>query len=445
MATGRMSDGTTLLLGLEGVSVERVEADEASTRVVHVATADRSASACPACGVFSTAVKQQVTTRPADLPYGQAPIELVWHKRRWRCVEPRCARASFTETIEQVPHRSRTTTRLRTACADAVGEGRNLGEVARAHRISWPTVQRAVDARAAAVLGEPEPTPVLGIDETRFGSPRWVRDEQTCAWQRTDPWQTGFVDLASGQGLLGQTTGRTSSVVIEWLLTRSEGWRQRVDVVVIDPHAGYRKAIRQALPHATVVVDHFHLVALANQAVTQVRQRVTREQRGRRGRKRDPEWANRRRLLRARERLSEDQFTRMWNGLVDGDETAQILTAWIAKEELRALLAVAKRGGHRHEISHRLWRFYSWCASVTTPEVHTLAATVETWWPEIEAFLKLNVTNAATEGTNRLVKAIKRAACGFRNEQHYRDRVRLHCAQSRQRASARTSAVPAQS
>ncbi|MGW4423120.1 transposase [Streptosporangium sp. NPDC004631] len=54
-------------------------------------------------------------------------------------------------------------------------------------------------------------------------------------------------------------------------------------IVAIDQAACYRTAIRQALPHAVLVVDHFHLVALTNQALTAVRQRVTRTERGRRG------------------------------------------------------------------------------------------------------------------------------------------------------------------
>jgi transposase len=58
--------------------------------------------------------------------------------------------------------------------------------------------------------------------------------------------------------------------------------------------------VQRALHHAQIVVDHFHLVRLANQAVTRVRQRVTREHLGRRGTTKDPAWANRRRLLRPR-------------------------------------------------------------------------------------------------------------------------------------------------
>jgi transposase len=77
--------------------------------------------------------------------------------------------------------------------------------------------------------------------------------------------------------------------------------------------------------------------------------------------------------------------------------------------------------------------------------VTTLAETVQAWWPEILAFLQLNVTNAGTEGTNRLIKQVKRHACAFRNEHHFRDRVRLHSTHNRTRASARTGAPPGQS
>src|SRR3954451_15158381 len=118
----------------------------------------------------------------------------------------------------------------------------------------------------------------------------------------------------------------------------------------MDPCATYRAAVAQALPHALIVADHFHLVRLANQAVTDVRRRVTWATHGRRGRAADPEWAQRRRLLRGHERLRADQFAKMWNELTDADATGQILIAYIAKEELRALLACARTGGHRHEV-----------------------------------------------------------------------------------------------
>lgn len=135
----------------------------------------------------------------------------------------------------------------------------------------------------------------------------------------------------------------------------------------------------------------------------------------------------------------------MWNGCLDTDPTGQLLSARIAKAELRALLGCAARGGHRHEIRHRLWRFYDWCAVADIPEVTALAETIAAWWPQIKAFLTLGITNAATEGTNMVVNQVERNAYGFRHKNYYRDRVRLHCTRPGRRASAKASKLPAQS
>jgi transposase len=426
-------------LGLAGLAVERVALTPLGIRVVQLVTADPEAVRCPDCRELSTSGKEWVLTRPRDLPVGGGQVLLQWRKRRWRCRTTDCPRGSFTEQVPEVPARARTTARLRSRLATAVEDGRTQAEVAVTFAVSWPTVQRAVIAHGQRELGEPAPTPLLGLDETRFGRPRWVRGPGG-AWTRTDPWQTGFVDLAGGQGLLGQVDGRTTAAVRGWLEQRTGEFRATVQVVVIDPHAGYARAVRELLPHAVLAVDHFHLVMLANHAVTAVRQRVTRELLNRRGRAIDPPWANRRLLLRARERLSQRALARMWNGCIDHDPTAQILTAWIAKEELRALCALAARGGDPAEIRDRLWTFYSWCADARIPELTTLAETIETWWPAVLVFLQTGLTNARTEGTNRLIKHVKRTACGFRNRANYRRRVRLHCTRRSRRMPARGTA-----
>lgn len=110
-----------------------------------------------------------------------------------------------------------TTCRLRVALAEAVEVGRAQSEVAAAHGVSWPTVQRALVTHARRELTEPEPMTVLGLDEVGFGRVRWspngVGDEGTTRWRRSDPWETGFVDLAGDQALLGQIDGRSAAVV----------------------------------------------------------------------------------------------------------------------------------------------------------------------------------------------------------------------------------------
>ena len=308
----------------------------------HAVTGSKTAAACPSCGVFSTAVKGQVSTSPRDIPYGENRIIVRWNKTRWRCREDYCERGSFTESIEQVP----------------AGRGLPGGCAPRSARRSgmrparWPRSPPSTGCRGRPrtarssptprrCWAEPEPTRVLGIDETRRGKPRWTRCELTRRWVRVDPWDTGFVDLAGSQGLLGQREGRTGAAVIDWLRERTPQFRDAIEFVTIDPAAVYASAIRTRglLPNAQIVVDHFHLVKLGNDALTKVRRRVTWELRDHRGRKLDPEWANRRRLLRARERLSQSSFARMWNTIIDEDPSAQDLSAWIAKGVLRTLLS----------------------------------------------------------------------------------------------------------
>jgi transposase len=99
-----------------------VELRACGARVVHLVTNEDGAAACPSCGTLSTSVKGHAITRPRDLPYGDDPVYLVWHKRRWRCRETACGRASFTESVLQVPVRSRLTTRLRRACGAGIAE-----------------------------------------------------------------------------------------------------------------------------------------------------------------------------------------------------------------------------------------------------------------------------------------------------------------------------------
>jgi transposase len=439
-----LSNATTLLLGLQGVTVDRVVLLADGTREVHVLTADPCAAGCPSCGEISTSPKQWVSTRPRDLPYGEAPVVVVWRKRRWRCKVAACGLDSFTESIAEVPARARVTGRVRRGIAAAVGDAnRAVSEVAAAFAVSWPTAHAALVLTADAALREPEPTPVLGIDETRRGKPRWELDPLTGRRHRVDRWDTGFVDLAGDQGLLGQAEGRRKATVTDWLAARTPQFRAAVRYVVIDPAAVYRSAITtELLPNAVVVVDHFHLVALANDALTEVRRRQTWAQRGRRGRKLDPEWANRRRLLTARGRLSERSFTQMWNELITGDPSGQILTAWIAKEEFRALLALARTDPARHVVHRRLGDFYTWCAASDIPELHRLATTVENWWPEIERFLHTGLTNARTEGINRVIKDVGRRACGFRNPDNHRRRVRFHCTRQSRRMPATPAAKP---
>ncbi|MFJ9483064.1 ISL3 family transposase [Streptomyces mirabilis] len=423
-----MVNDTTLLLGLDGVSVVRVEPLADGTRRVHLITADEAARACPSCGVIASRVKGPAVTRPRDLPYGQRRLEFFWHKRRWWCREPKCPRKSFTESIAQIPAGARVTARLREAAGHRVRDaGSTVIQAARDLHLSWPTVMDAFRTSAREVIDAPLPeVKVLGIDETRRGKTKWEQDPDSGKWHLVrDRWHTGFVDALGTGGLLGQVEGRTVADVLAWLATTPLSWRNSIRHVAIDMSATYRAAVHTGLPNAIVVVDHFHVVQLANKMLSMVRRRTTAEIRGRRGRATDPEWKARRRLLRNREDLTDDQFATMWNTLLGEGKIGQtLLTAWIAKENLRNLLALARTGADRHQVGHARWKFLTWCADSDIPEVRTLAATVDRWWTEIAAFIDTGHSNAKSEGINRVIKLVARNAFGFRNADNQRPRTR---------------------
>jgi transposase len=127
-----------------------------------------SEAACPSCGVPSARVHQRRRQRLADVPMA-GPIEVVLVRRRFACAEQLCVKRTFVEVTDQVPLRARVSTRLRAVVLEAVvAAGRVVAEVAGAHRLSWWTVQKTVNA-AADRLTDPDRVLVrrLGVDEHR--------------------------------------------------------------------------------------------------------------------------------------------------------------------------------------------------------------------------------------------------------------------------------------
>jgi transposase len=428
-----MSDATSVLFGLERefgvVEVRRVDA--AAVKVI-IEVAAREGR-CAECGVFSGAVKDRPVMRLKDLPIFGQSVELWWRKRRLICEEALCPRRSFTQVSAAVRPRARITERLRQQVGRAIASGnRAVSEVAGEFGVSWPTAHKALVVAATKWLPEPPPTSRLGIDETRFGSVRWILDGIT--WKRSDPWLTSFVDCSrDGPGsLLGLAPGRTGGCVREWLGEPSKAFRKMIKIVVIDPSAPYASGIRAAVPDAKIAVDKWHLVALANQMVTEVRQRITRDLLGRRGTVADPVWVNRRLLLTAAEHLSPRQWKRLAAMLDNCDPTGEIGAAWGVKERLRMLLAESEPS----KIRRRLADFYDAAIDARLSEATRLAETIQTWWPAILVALTEDASNARTEGFNRIIKQPKRVGCGYRNMINYQRRILSHIAVTRPQKSA---------
>ena len=410
------------MFNLPDYRVLHVVRDGGGGRTVTVETVSGEA-ACPSCGVFTSSVHQRTLQRVRDVAF-DGPVTVVWDKKRWRCKESGCVRRSFAEATAQVPARARLTTRLAAAVLAAVTtEVRAVDRVATEYGLSWPTVGRVVASAATALAAGPvRLTRALGIDEHRFRSVRWFRTEAG-AWARIEPWSTVFTDLDTG-AVLGVVDGRDGAAVRGWLTTRPRWWRHRVQVVAIDPSAAFRAALHPLLPNADTSVDHFHLVKLANDAVTAVRRRCAWETRDRRGRAVDPAWAHRLLLLRGADTLSVRGWAKLKYILEVDDASNEIGAAWAIKEQLRALLAtttVAEARAARVVLAE-----YVLLADMV--ETTKLMRTLDRWWDPIEVFIATRVTNAKSEAANLTCKNLKRTGRGYRNQGNYHARIMLYSA-----------------
>jgi hypothetical protein len=87
--------------------------------------------------------------------------------------------------------------------------------------------------------------------------------------------------------------------------------------------------LRTSLPHATRVLDAFHVTRLGFAAVDDARRRVQQDSTGHRGRKHDTLYGIRRVLRRGHEHLTDVAWDRLLTGLDVGDVDGQVAAAWI--------------------------------------------------------------------------------------------------------------------
>jgi transposase len=334
--TSAYPDAATAIVNRLDYRVVETEIPGFGQRRIHVESTTESG--CPACGVIGTRRHSRRRQRIRDIPVA-GPVESIWFKRRFFCDESECPRRTFFEATTEVPRLARSTRRLQNTLVSAVIEsGRAATQAAVAYGVSWWLVQRALDTAAARLPDVDRLRPrMLGIDGPSGSS----RTPEARVWKRFEPWMSTIVDLDTGQ-VLGVVDGRDHESVGEWLFKRPLDWRLGVQVVAIDPSAAFRKALRMWLPRTAVSVDAFHLVLLGNNMLTEVRQRLTQELKGRRGRTADPVRANR--------------LRRVFD--LD-DPTGKLQTAWKVKEQLRALLrtgSLQDAGGHGQARSTRRTR-----------------------------------------------------------------------------------------
>ena len=134
----------------------------------------------------------------------------------------------------------------------------------------------------------------------------------------------------SGTGparLLDMVEGRSKAAFKAWLAGRSQAWRERVEVVAMDGFTGFKTATTGELPDVVAVMDPFHVVRLAGDALDRCRRRVQQDLHGHRGRRDDPLYRARRTQHTDDDLFTDKQRTRLGSPFAV-DEHVQVEATW---------------------------------------------------------------------------------------------------------------------
>lgn len=405
------SRGATALVGLPGLVVGAPQVVEGELWLLVETGAEFTG--CSGCGTRAVG-HGRATTQVRDVPVSGRPTVLCVRKRRWRCPEPDCDVNTWSEATPGIAPRAVLTERARERLAVMVNqEGFSVAAAAAAFGVGWHTANQAVADFTDPHIDHPdrlEGVEAIGVDEKRF-----LNATPTSRTRFT----TQIVDL-DRHLVLDVVEGRSREVLDDWLTKRGSEWCENIRLATLDPSAGYRSALEAHLPQATLVVDHWHVVRLANQTIDQVRRRVQNETLGHRGRKGDPLYRARRVLLTGDERLTEERFQWMASLLAVGDPDGEVAACWVAKELLREVFSAVDETHARR----RMIAFYLYCADADVPELSRLARTISRWAEHIFAYHRTGrASNGRVENAHMLVEKTRRQAHGFRNPTNYRRRL----------------------
>ena len=287
--------------------------------------------------------------------------------------------------------------------------------------VSWHTANTAVLTEGRRVLiDDPhrfDGVAVIGVDEHVWRHTR-----------RGEKYVTVIIDLTpvrAGTGpsrLSDMVEGRSKAVFKDWLAQRPRTWRECIEVVAMDGFTGFKTAAAEEVPDAVAIMDPFHVVRLAGQALDDCRRRTQQDILGRRGMSGDPLYAARRTLLTGAglltERQAERQTERIQALFADARHTA-VEATWGVYQDIITAYREHDRGLGKYFLTHTIARITA-AVPVELVEVRKLARTLKQRAADVLAYFdRPGTSNGPTEAINGRLEHLRGSALGFRNLTNY--------------------------
>ena len=405
----------TTFAGVDELGLEVVGQRLAPDRAVLACRVIEPDQWCRRCGCEG-APRDTVTRSLAHEPLGWRPTTLLVTIRRYRCSG--CGHVWRQDTSKAAEPRAKLSRRgLRWALEGIVCQHLTVARVAEGLGVAWNTANDAVLAEGKRVLVDHpdrfDGVQVIGVDEHVWRHTR-----------RGDKYVTVIIDLTPVRDrtgparLLDMVEGRSKQVFKTWLAARPEAWRAGLEVVAMDGFTGFKTATTEELPEAVAVMDPFHVVRLAGDALDRCRRRVQQDLHGHRGRKDDPLYRARRVLHTGSDLLTDKQRQRL-TALFGVDEHVQVEATWGIYQRMIAAYREPDRAKGRRLMSNLIDALGPGIPAALT-ELVTLGRTLTKRAADVLAYFdRPGTSNGPTEAINGRLEHLRGSALGFRNLTNY--------------------------
>jgi transposase len=332
------------------------------------------------------------------LPIGNRPTVLCFAVPRvlcFACGHVRQVKVPFAE-----PRRSYTRAFERYALE--LSRHMTIQDVAQHLGIGWDTIKDIQARHLKRRFGKPKLRGLkeIAIDEVAVG--------------KGHRYLTLVLNLRSGAVVyVGEGKG-VASLAAFWPRLRRA--RARVQAVATDMGRPYILAVRQYLPRAVHVFDHFHVVKLFNDKLSAFRRQLYHDltDAGQRRLLKGTRWL----LLKNPENLDagHNEQERLRQAL---DLNTPLTTAYYLKEDLRQIWQQRDKATARRVL--RDWIRRARASGITM--LIQFAATLREHQRGVLAYYDYRISTGPLEGTNTKIQLMKRQAYGFRDKEFFKLKI----------------------
>ena len=338
-----------------------------------------------------------------DLPWGPWPnVDLL--VPRFRVICPGCG--VRTEPLDWLSGGHRMTQRLADAVALSCREVRSIKAIAEAFGLDWHTVKALDKAALEADLNPPDFSGLrhLAIDEFSI--------------RRRHTYGTIFLDVERNRVLWVCATREKQAVMEVFRNVFGAEVCAGIEAVSMDWWKGYEGAVTECLPNAGIVWDLFHVVKKYNHEVID-RVRLDESLRYQNREERQAFKKTKFLLLKNPGKLLAHELARL-NDLLRVNR--RLLTVYLLRDALKRLWQ------YRYAAWARKW-FLSWYARAIRSRIAPLKRFARSLKKRLHGILthcRHPIHTGTLEGINNKVKVIKRLAYGFRDQDYFFLKIRVH-------------------